>query len=156
MVNVPTGVWIDETGRMVRPLETAYTINRTLALGGKTTQIQGEPYVAALRDWVAKGPASSFAMNPAALTAAQKQRTPGEMEADASFRLALWLHNHGNEAQSGKFFERAQQLNPYSWNYHRQQWSFTPKEAGAKWLKKYQASDKPYYDWMKVSEPAQP
>ena len=46
MVNVPTGVWIDEQGRMVRPLETAYTMNRTMSLGGKTTTIQGEPYVA--------------------------------------------------------------------------------------------------------------
>ncbi len=28
MVNVPTGVWFDETGRIVRPNETAYIDNR--------------------------------------------------------------------------------------------------------------------------------
>ncbi len=152
MVNVPTGVWIDEQGRMVRPLETAYTMNRTLSLGGKTTTILGEPYVAGLRDWVAKGAASQYAMKPGELTAALKSRTPQEMEADASFRLAVWLHDKGKDEQAAQFFQRAQQLNPDSWNYHRQEWSFTPKEAGAKWLKKYQSSDKPYYDWMKPPE----
>ena len=127
MVNVPTGVWIDEQGRMVRPLETAYTMNRTLSLGGKTTTIQGEPYVARLRDWVAKGAASQYAMKPDQLTAALKSRTPQEMEADASFRLAVWLHDKGKDEEASQFFQRAQQLNPDSWNYHRQEWSFTPK-----------------------------
>ena len=61
-----------------------------------------------------------------------KSRTPQEMEADASFRLAVWLHDKGKDEQAAQFFHRAQQLNPDSWNYHRQEWSFTPKEAGAK------------------------
>ncbi|MCZ6618701.1 MAG: redoxin domain-containing (seleno)protein, partial [Gammaproteobacteria bacterium] len=40
----------------------------------------------------------------------------------------------------------AQRLNPDSWNYHRQDWSFTPEEAGANWQKKAQALTKPYYE----------
>ena len=43
-----------------------------------------------------------------------------------------------------KYFERAQQLNPDDWNYHRQDWSFEPG-AGRKWLEKFQKTDKEYY-----------
>lgn len=40
----------------------------------------------------------------------------------------------------------AQALNPDSWNYHRQDWSFTPAEAGINWQRKVQTlGDKPYY-----------
>ena len=40
--------------------------------------------------------------------------------------------------------ERAQQLNPDDWNYHRQDWSFG-QNAGRKWLEKFQKTDKEYY-----------
>ncbi len=65
MVNVPTGVWIDENGVIVRPNETAYTTNSVLELGGKKMTIQGANYTAALRDWVAKGALSEFVVSPA-------------------------------------------------------------------------------------------
>ncbi|MGH9141580.1 MAG: hypothetical protein ACRD2I_10635 [Vicinamibacterales bacterium] len=58
----------------------------------------------------------------------------------------------GGEAAAGKWYDaakatfttlvdathtvssafRAQTLNPDDWNYHRQEWSFTPSEAGKK------------------------
>jgi hypothetical protein len=35
---------------------------------------------------------------------------------------------------------------PDSWNYHRQAWSFTPAEAGPKWMTKFlNLGDAPYY-----------
>ena len=57
MSNVPAGVWINEDGRMVRPVEPASTANKTLKLGDQTITTMGDTYVAALRDWVEKGEA---------------------------------------------------------------------------------------------------
>ena len=50
LVNVPMGVWIDERGRVVRPAEPAWTSSRTDTFGGKPLAIEGEIYIAALRD----------------------------------------------------------------------------------------------------------
>ena len=63
------------------------------------------------------------------------------MEADASFKLAVWFQQAGNAELAQKYFERAQTLNPDDWNYHRQEWSFTG-EAGKKWLEKFKGFDK--------------
>ena len=45
-INVPTGVWIDERGRVVRPGEPAWTTSRTSTFGGKALVTEGEEYVA--------------------------------------------------------------------------------------------------------------
>jgi hypothetical protein len=139
------GVWIDEHGRVVRPAEPAWTESRTDTFGGKTLVIEGEPYVAALRDWVANGERSAYALSDDEFARRVKPRSPAEMEADASFKLAVWFHQSGNDALASKYFERAQQLNPDDWNYHRQQWSFTPQDAPKKWMEKFQKLDQPYY-----------
>ena len=41
-VNVPSGVWIDERGRVVRPGEPAWTSSRTDTFGGKPLVIEGD------------------------------------------------------------------------------------------------------------------
>ena len=51
-----------------------------------------------------------------------------------------------------KYFERAQALNPDDWNYHRQDWSFTPGEAGAKWMEKFQKLEEPYYPKLDLED----
>ena len=76
------------------------------------------------------------------------------MEADASFKLAVYFHDNGNQELASKYFEHAQQLNPNDWNYHRQEWSFTPKEAGKKWMDKFQKLDTPYYPKLDLPDPA--
>jgi len=144
-VNVPMAVWIDERGRVVRPAEPAWTESRTDVFGGKPLVIEGEPYVAALRDWVANGERSVYALSDEEFARRVKARSPAEMEADASFKLAVWFHQAGNDALASKYFERAQQLNPDDWNYHRQEWSFTPQDAGRKWTEKFQKLEQPYY-----------
>ena len=50
MVNVPTGVWIDESGNIVRPPEVAYSKQQTV-LG---REIGDDRYALGVRDWVAK------------------------------------------------------------------------------------------------------
>ena len=57
------GVWIDEDGRIVRPAEPAWTSTRSDVFGGKPLAIDGEAYVAALRDWVANCDKSAFVLS---------------------------------------------------------------------------------------------
>jgi len=148
--NVPTGVWIDEQGKVVRPGEPAWTTSRTSTFGGKPLVTEGEAYVAAIRDWVTNGERSSYALSDDAFAAKVKRRTDNEMEADASFALAVHFYQANNMASAKKYFERAQALNPDDWNYHRQDWSFTPGEAGAKWMEKFQKLEEPYYPKLEL------
>ena len=80
-----------------------------------------------------------------------KPRSPAEMQADASFKLAVWFQQAGNAPLAAKYFARAQQLNPDDWNYHRQEWSFTPQEAGKKWMEKFQKQQAPYYPKLEIT-----
>jgi hypothetical protein len=148
--NVPTGVWIDERGKVIRPGEPAWTTSKTNTYGGKALVTEGEEYVAAIRDWVAKGERSAYALSDAEFSARVKPRSANEMEADASFALGVWFHQTENSALAKKYFEQAQKLNPDDWNYHRQDWSFTPGEAGAKWMEKFQKLEEPYYPKLKL------
>lgn len=152
-VNVPMGVWIDERGRVVRPAEPAWTTNSTLKVGDKSITTEGKAYVAALRDWVANGEKSQFAMSDDEFAKAVKPRSAAEMEAEASFKLAVFFHEKGNDELAAKYWHHAEELNPEDWNYHRQEWSFTPDEAGKKWLDKFQKLDHPYYPKLELSKP---
>jgi hypothetical protein len=149
-INVPMGVWIDEGGRVVRPAEPAWTRNQTLKIGDKSITTEGEPYVAALRDWVKNGDRSSFALSDQEFARRAKPRSAAEMEADASFKLAVWFYENDKKELAAKYWHRAQELNPDDWNYHRQEWSFTPQEAGKKWLEKFQKLDQPYYPKLDI------
>jgi len=146
MVNVPTGVWINEEGIIVRPPETAYSSDVELKVGGKTLSSNGSAYVAALKDWVAKGAESEFVMTPEQITAKMPPRTADQAKAEAYFQMGVYFHGAGDEDRANRYWEQAEQLRPESWNYHRQDWSFTPAEAGKNWLQKFQTlGDEEYY-----------
>lgn len=155
-INVPMGVWVDERGRVVRPSEPAWTKNQTLAIGGKSITTEGEPYVAALRDWVRDGEHSRFVLSDEEFARRAKPRSAAEMEADASFKLAVWFYQNDKKELAAKYWRHAQELNPDDWNYHRQEWSFTPQEASKKWLEKFQKLDHSYYPKLEIEskEPA--
>ncbi len=151
LINVPSGVWIDEQGRVVRPPETAAPKTQELKIGVKSIATQGEDYVAALRDWVAKGDKSEFVLSDNEYKRRVKQRSPQEQEADAAFKLAVALHEKGQKELAQKWWQRAQTLNPESWNYHRQDWSFST-DAGKKWMEKFQNSQGDYYPKLELRE----
>lgn len=156
-VNVPTGIWIDEQGRVVRPGEPAWTTSRTSTFGGKALVTEGEPYVAALRDWVVNGERSPYSLSDDEFAKRVKPRSRNEMEAEASFKLAVWFKQAGDVGRASQYFKRAQQLNPDDWNYHRQDWSFNPEEAGKLWLEKFQKLETPYYPKLEIRpEPRRP
>ena len=156
-INVPMGIWIDERGRVVRPAEPAWTNDQNMKIGQKSITTEGTLYLTALRDWVANGEKSVYALSDDEFARRVKPRSPAEMEADASFKLAVYFHEKGDAQRAEKYFARAQQLNPDDWNYHRQDWSFTPQEAGKKWLDKFNQLDQPYYPKLEIQpEPKKP
>lgn len=151
LTNVPMGVWIDEKGLVVRPPEPAYTVNQTLKIGTKSITSEGEAYVAALRDWVKKGSSSSYALSDEEYEKRVKPRAENELQAEASFKLAVHFREFAQPELAAKYFQRAQQLHPGNWNYHRQDWSFTPNEAGKKWLEKFNKQQDPYYPKLELT-----
>jgi len=144
------GIWIDEQGRVVRPAEPAWTNDQTMKIGEKNIVTEGTAYLTALRDWVAKGDKSQYVLPDEEFARRVKPRSKEEMEAEASFKLAVYFHQSGQNELAEKYFSRAQQLNPDDWNYHRQDWSFTPTEAGKKWLDKFNKLDQPYYPKLEI------
>jgi hypothetical protein len=152
-INVPMGIWIDERGTIVRPAEPAWTSDQTLRIGGKSIVTEGQAYVTALRDWIENGERSKYALSDEEFARRVKPRSDAEMQAEASFKLAVWFHAKGANELAAKYWRRAQELNPDDWNYHRQEWSFTPQEAGKKWMEKFQKLDQPYYPKLEI-EPA--
>src|SRR3982750_1390496 len=76
MVNVPTAVWIDEHGRMVRPPENAGSSDLWRAFDRATGTLSDAQvaenarikanYMDAVRDWAVRGAGSPYALNAAA------------------------------------------------------------------------------------------
>jgi hypothetical protein len=130
MVNVPQAVWIDEEGRIVRPPETAGSMDAFRAMDRKTFTIPDEvmaernrvktQYFDAVRHWVLRGSGSVHAMN--ATRAAEKLKLPDATiaEAHARFHLGRYLLREGQEAEAQVQMAEASRLHPDSWAMWRQ------------------------------------
>jgi hypothetical protein len=116
MLNVPTGVWIDESGNIVRPNEVAFADNRHQDFTGQ----DAIPYIDAIRDWVRNGTKSPYVMDQATLREKLSGNDSDALLATAEFGLAEQLQRDGYTAQAILHFKEAQRLNPRSWNYKRQ------------------------------------
>ncbi len=121
MVNVPTGLWIDEHGTIVRPNEVAFADDRFKNFSG----LDSAPYLNALRDWVEKGSKSVYAMSEEHLREKQTVNDPNVLLAMAEFGLGEYLYKSGHLAQAIPHFKEAQRLNPKSWNYKRQAYALS-------------------------------
>jgi peroxiredoxin len=143
MVNVPMGVWIDESGRIVRPAEVAYSKQMTFV----GTPAGDDRYGLGVRDWVEKGADSIYLLPQEKLQPRLALRSPELRLADAHFKLATYLTRQDQKEAAASHFREAQKLDPSNWNYHRQDWSFEPKTALSKWFAKVRGlNGKPYYD----------
>jgi hypothetical protein len=144
MVNVPTAVWINEQGRIVRPNETAYVDNRYKPLHG----LDAAPYLEGIRDWVRRGEQSSFVVGEEELKKKLQPQTREDALAAAEFGLGEYLHAAGHAADAIPHFKEAQRLNPKSWNYKRQAWALgnAERDYGTSFFKEVQKlKGKPYY-----------
>ena len=146
VVNVPNGVWVNESGVIVRPAETAYARDsryrdvpipedaddrtRDLLALVKGLRVEGERYVAALRDWVDNGDESPYALTPDEVVARSQPRSRDEAEAAASFELGQHLHRSGRPDAAVKWFRAAHKLQPQNWTYKRQAWTFADPGQG--------------------------
>ena len=142
MVNVPSGVWINEEGRIVRIDEGTYS--KSAVVLGNTIGHDG--YVPALRDWIAKGEKSAYIMSPEEVVSNIRSRTAKEELAEPNFKLANYFYAKGSMESANAYWDKAQKLSPDSWNFHRQDWSFLPRaETTKNFMGKVNALTKPYY-----------
>lgn len=149
MVNVPTAVWIDEKGRIVRPNEAAYVDDRYKSMH----KLDAAEYLDAIRDWVANGDKSVFALSESELKDRLKPQNPDWALATAEFGLGEYLYHQGLQAASIRHYKEAQRLNPDNWNYKRQAWALSDaeREYGTSFMKEVQKlNGKPYYPPRKL------
>jgi hypothetical protein len=155
MVNVPTAVWIDEQGRIVRPNEVAYVDNRFQLLHG----LDAAPYLDGIRDWVKNGARSPFVLSESALRARMKPQDATQAQAAAEFGLAEYLYRTQRAADAIPHYKEAQRLHPASWNYKRQAWSLgnADRDYGTNFWKEVQKlGGKPYYEPRQLPELKKP
>jgi len=144
VVNVPTGVWVDEDGVLVRPPEVAHPgtsvlrdmiakhgipsdgpeILRDQIIAASKIRVDPEAYGAALRDWAEKGAASPYALSPEEVVERSRPVPVEVSEAAAHFELGVALHADGELEAARRHFRVAHQLDPDNWTYKRQAWSF--------------------------------
>jgi hypothetical protein len=145
LVNVPTGVWINEQGKIVRPGEVAFIDDRYKSF----SHLESAPYVNVIRDWVENGDRSQFVMSDAEMKARLTPESPDRLLADAEFSLAEYIYRQGNSEMAIPHFKEAQRLAPDNWNYKRQAYllsSNPERDYGTTFAKEVQAlGDKPYY-----------
>jgi tetratricopeptide (TPR) repeat protein len=133
MVNVPTAVWINEEGRIVRPSEPAGVTDAFRTMDHKNFSMPPEAmaelmnvrkaYQDAIRDWVSNGALSKFALSESEVL--RRMHTPNDdhVRAAANFRLGEYLAEQGHLPEALPYFEEAKRLRPESWSYKRQAWA---------------------------------
>ena len=112
MVNVPTVVWIDEGGRIVRPNDVSFGTDTFKAMTG----IDSTKHHDALRAWVR---CEASAMPDDAKRSLQALPTPRDQEARAEFALAFWLFGQGRLDAAEKHFLRGEDLAPHDFMIRR-------------------------------------
>jgi hypothetical protein len=140
LVNVPSAVWIDEQGQVLRIDEGTYATTHKMG----EFEFGRDDYAPMVADWVRNGADSRYLAD--ATTTRLTPKTAEVARAEPAFKLGVYFHVQGNAAKADQYWQQAQALNPDSWNYARQDWSFTPEQANANWAAKFQTlDDKPYY-----------
>ena len=146
VINIPNGFWIDEEGVLVRPPEQAQPhesvperrFERMDGLPDRMNDIMEEAskiqvdtrYVTMLRDWVAKGSDSEFALSPAEVVARSRPRSREMAEGDAHFALGAHLWAAGDREGAQEHWRAAHRLDPSNFAYKRQAWSLAVEGAG--------------------------
>ena len=155
MVNVPQCVWIDESGHIVRPPESAGAtdhfrhmdlVTRTLPPEDVAARATARTaYLDAVRDWVRTG---VYALDADNARRKLPRITPDMALADANFRLGVWLRRNGRPDEAAGFLAEASRLHPESWNIWRQTAgkNETGLAAGPEfWDRVHALGDRPYY-----------
>ena len=143
MINIPTAVWIDEQGVIVRPPAIEHGSDQFKAFHG----LDHEPHLAALDRWVRDG---TLPMTAEAAREGQLPPTPDEQLARTEFTLAWHLHRAGMAAAAERHFEEAGRLAPFDWTIRRGSMPIRGQDPmGAEFIplwQEYEAAGRPGYD----------
>lgn len=112
IVNVPTILWIDERGRIVRPNDVAFGTDTFRHITG----LDSAKHLTALRAWV-RGEAPP--LSPEKVRALQSLPTSADQQARAEFGLALWLFEQGRPEAAERHFVRAGELARHDFTIRR-------------------------------------
>lgn len=112
ILNVPTIIWIDESGRICRPHDSQYATDTFTAFHKKLSG----PYLDMIRDWVRTGAGAMSAEEVRAL-----QPAPDEASQLARVERAVAWHllQDGRAEAAEPHFERAAELAPQDWTIAR-------------------------------------
>lgn len=130
IINVPTAVWIDEHGRIVRPAEVAGAYEAFRHVDPELGRVPEEhtdyakqmrlSYLEAIKDWVARGGDSEHSLSAEEIRRRQPATDPAIAEAHARFRLGQHLEASGAAEAAQAQFAQASELHPESWAIWRQ------------------------------------
>ena len=112
IVNVPTGLWINETGHIVLPNDVIFGSNKFKALTG----VNAKKHLQAIRDWVL--------MDKLPISAAQRRAmtmlpTAEMQQARAEFSLGQRLFERGFQEDAETHFQTAGELAPHDFTIRR-------------------------------------
>ena len=130
VINIPSSVWIDESGTIVRPAEAAPappegggpSLRSGSGIPGRFGEMLQEAakipadtdaYHLALRDWVEKGAASRFALSSLKKSSSDRGRAMPTCPSDMPhFELASHLELEGHHEAAIRHFREAHRLVP--------------------------------------------
>ena len=120
-LNVPSIAWIDEEGRIVRPNDPGFAGEYFRGMMEPDFDFQAmiaenqryqQRYLAAVRDWVERGPDCPYALSPEQVRARLAGPNADHARASALFRLGTYLHQHGRPDAAQAAFTRPRRCVP--------------------------------------------
>lgn len=158
VTNIPMVLWIDETGTIVRGPEPA-TPPAVGATAEGMVELVGDgdfrqKYAEKLRDWVANGAESRYALTPDEVISRSKPSSPAVSQAAAHFDLAQHLYRQqGLSDLALTHFNAAHELQPDNITYKRQAYSVVGVErSGDEDWGRFRQAPEGGEDWPFVSD----
>jgi peroxiredoxin len=137
--NVPTVVWIDDHGRVVRPNTPAFGTDVFADFHG----VPSGPHLDAIRAWVHHGTITPEATAPGVVA----ELSPDEIDARLWFRIGAHLHRVGRDGDAAAAFERARSLAPLDFTVARAAMPLTGRDPfGQEFMELYDA-------WVDAGKP---
>jgi hypothetical protein len=150
--NVPTVVWIDENGRIVRPNASEFGTDTFIEFTG----ISGEGHKQQIRDWVDRGVVPSDGDRESEPV---EDLSVDEVAARLHFRMATHLLRDGDEAGAARHFDSAIDLAPLDFTIAR---AAMPLRGGNPFgeeffalYERWQAAGSPYHG-IRPTRPSDP
>ncbi len=158
MFNVPQAVWIDETGRVVRPVEVGGSLDVVKeydqTIPGYKPEVAERAaraksiYIQAVKDWAVNGKASPHLFSPVEARNRVPEMTMEIATAHAKFQLGQYLKRNGRADEADAIFAECRELHPDSWNIYRETTGRTATGLAAGeefWARAKGLGDKQYY-----------